>query len=130
MTGPDGGSGVSVIKGCKNPAQAMKFNDWLNTQIDALVSQGLVVAAKGTMKTPEAVKSFYGGQDVFAELGKANEALNPNFPYIPTFPAVGADMSAAADRAGKGQGKVADIFQAAQDSSVKSLKDAGLPVAN
>lgn len=128
MTGPDGGSGVAVLKGCAHKAEAMEFNNWFNTQIDALVSQGLVVAAKGTMTTPDAVKKFYGGQDVFAELGKANEALNPNFPYIPTFPAIGADMAAAADKAGKGEGKVADVFEAAQNASVKSLKDAGLPV--
>lgn len=129
MTGPDGGSGVVVLKGCEHPAEAMKFNDWLNTQIDALVSQGLVVAAKGTMTTPDNVKAFYGGQDVFAELAKANENLNPNFPYIPTFPAIGGDMAKAADLAGKGEGKVADVFTAAQQASVESLKDAGLPVA-
>lgn len=129
MSGPDGGSGVAVMKGCKNPNEAMKFNNWFNTQIDDLVSQGLVVAAKGTMKTPDDVKTFYGGQDVFAELAKANEAMNPDFAYIPTFPAIGSAMAEAADRAGKGQGKVADVFKAAQDESVKSLKAAGLPVA-
>lgn len=129
MTGPDGGSGVVVLKGCAHPAEAMKFNDWFNTQIDPLVSQGLVVAAKGAMKTPDAIKAFYGGQDVFAELAKANENLNPNFPYIPTFPAIGGDMAKAAANAGSGSGKVADVFTAAQDASVKSLKDAGLPVA-
>jgi multiple sugar transport system substrate-binding protein len=129
MTGPDGGSGVAVIKGCAHPAEAMEFNNWFNTQINDLVSQGLVVAAKGTMTTPADVKAFYGGQDVFAELAKANQALNPNFTYIPTFPAIGADMSQAADKAGKGQGTVAAVFAAAQASSVKSLTDAGLPVA-
>ena len=129
MTGPDGGSGVVVLKGCKNVPQAMEFNNWFNTQIDALVSQGLVVAAKGAMKTPDAVKSFYGGQDVFAELAKANEALNPNFPYIPTWPTLGGDVAQVADKVGKGQGKVGDIFTTTQQSSVTSLKNAGLPVA-
>lgn len=129
MTGPDGGSGVVVLRTCEHPAEAMAFNDWLNTQIDALVTQGLVVAAKGDMQTPDAVKTFYGGQDVFAELAKANENLNPNFLYIPTFPAIGADIAAAADRAGAGQGQVMDIFTAAQESSVTSLRDAGLPVS-
>ena len=129
LTGPDGGSGVVVTKTYPAPAQAMKFNNWLNTQIDPLVSQGLVVAAKGTMKTPAAISAFYGGQDVFAELAKANASLNPDFPYIPTFPAIGADMAAAAAKAGSGEGKVADVFQVAQTKSVQSLKDAGLPVA-
>lgn len=129
MSGPDGGSGVAVSKSCKHVAQAMEFNNWFNTQIDPLVSQGLVVAAKGAVKTPESVKAFYGGQEVFSELGKANEALNPNFPYIPTWPAIGGELAQVADKAGKGQAKVADIFTTAQQASVKSLKDAGLPVA-
>ncbi len=66
---------------------------------------------------------------MFAELAKANASLNPDFPYIPTFPAIGADMAAAAAKAGSGEGKVADVFQVAQTKSVQSLKDAGLPVA-
>lgn len=129
MSGPDGGSGVAVMKGCQHPEQAMKFNDWFNTQIDALTSQGLVVAAKGTAKTPDSVKSFYGGQEVFAELGKANEAMNPDFPYMPTWPAIGDNMKTAAAAAGAGTGSVQAIFDAAQTASISSLKDAGLPVA-
>lgn len=129
MTGPDGGSGVSVMKGCKNPAEAMEFNNWFNTQIDDLATQGLVVAANGTVKTPEALAKFYGGQDVMAELGKANAALNPNFTYMPTWPAVHDAMTKAAADAGAGKGKVAAIFEGAQTASQKSLKDAGLPVA-
>ncbi|WP_232547311.1 ABC transporter substrate-binding protein [Propioniciclava soli] len=129
MTGPDGGFGVVVLRTCDHPAEAMEFNNWLNTQIDALVSQGLVVAATGPMETPEAIRTFYGGQDVFAELATANENLNPDFPYIPTYPAIGAEMAAAADRAGSGQGTVMDIFTTAQEASVSSLEDAGLPVA-
>lgn len=130
LTGPDGGSGVAVIKGCEFPEEAMKFNNWLNTQVDALVSQGLIVAATtGEMSTPDAVKEFYGGQDVNAELGKANATLSANFPYIPSFSAVGGPMKEAADAAAKGTGKVADVFAAAQEASVKALKDAGLPVA-
>jgi multiple sugar transport system substrate-binding protein len=128
-SGPDGGSGVAVLKGCDHPAEAMEFNNWFNTQIDDLVSQGLVVAAEGTMTTPDSVKTFYGGQDVFGELATANAALNPELTYIPTFTAIGADMSAAAAAAGDGSGTVAAIFEAAQAASVKSLADAGLPVA-
>ena len=130
LTGPDGGSGVAVMKGCANPKGAMEFNNWLNTQVDALVSQGLVVATTtGTMKTPDSIKEFYGGQDVFAELSKANANLAPDFPYIPFFSSVGAPMTKAATAAGDGSGKVIDIFKAAQEQSVKSLKDGNLPVA-
>lgn len=129
LTGPDGGSGVAVLKGCEHPEEAMKFNNWLNTQVDALVSQGLVVATTtGSMTTPDSVKEFYGGQDVFAELGTANANLSANFPYIPYFSAVANPMVTAAAAAGDGSGKVADVFSAAQDASVKALKDANLPV--
>ena len=44
-TGPDGGSGIAVVKGCEHPEEALKVADWYNTQVPDLVSQGLVVAA-------------------------------------------------------------------------------------
>lgn len=128
-TGPDGGSGVAVTKGCAHVAEAMEFNNWLNTQVDALVSQGLVVATTtAPMKTPESLSKFYGGQDVFAELGTANANLSKDFPYIPFFSTLGDPMKQAAAAAGAGTGKVADVFTAAQDTSVKALKDGGLSV--
>lgn len=129
MTGPDGGSGVAVMKGCEYPEQAMKFNNFFNTQIDDLVTQGLVVAAKGSMKTPDNVREFYSGQEVFDELAKANEHMTPSFGYMPNFSAVTPEMAKAAAAAGDGSGKVADVFAAAQSASVQTLKDAGLPVA-
>lgn len=129
MTGPDGGSGVAVMKGCEYPEQAMEFNNWFNTQIDDLVSQGLVVAAKGTMTTPDNVKEFYGGQDVFGELAQANANLSADFAYMPYFSSVGPKMSEAAAAAGAGTGSVADIFTAAQSASIQALKDAQLSVA-
>lgn len=127
-SGPDGGSGVAVIKGCAAPAEAMKFNAWFNTQIDALVSQGLVVAADGTMTTPEKVSAFYGGQDVFAELTKANSAMKP-FTYIPGWSAVQANAEVAA-KAADGSGKVADIFTWNADTAKATLTNLNLTVSD
>lgn len=128
-SGPDGGSGVGIMKGCAHPAEAVQFANWFNTQIDDLVSQGLVVAATtGQMKTPEALSTFYGGQDVFAELTKANETMNANFPYIPGFSSVMDPMTQAGSAAADGSGKVEAIFETAQSASVTALKDLGLPV--
>lgn len=127
-SGPDGGSGVAVMSGCDNPAEAMQFNDWFNTQVDDLVSQGLVVAATTQpMTTPDAIAEFYGGQDVYAELATANEITAP-FPYMPTWPAVIDPMVTAAAAAADGSGQVSDIFSQAQAASVSSLENAGLPV--
>lgn len=128
MSGPWGGSGVAVMKGCEHPAEAMAFNNWFNTQLDALASQGLVVAALGDVETPEAIKEAFGGQDVYAELAKANETMNDQFAYIPGWSTVAGPVGEAAAAAISGSGTVADIFTAAGEASVKALKDAGLPV--
>ena len=129
MTGPDGGSGVAVMKGCKFAEQAMQFNDWFNTQTADLATQGLVVAAKGEVKTPEKIATQFGGQDVFGELAKANDKLSSKFPYIPGFSAVGAKMTEKAAHVVDGSAKVMDIFTVAQEASVATLTDLGLPVA-
>ncbi|MDN6793546.1 MAG: extracellular solute-binding protein [Propionibacterium sp.] len=127
MSGPNGGSGVAVMKGCQYPEQAMEFNDWFNTQIDDLVTQGLVTAATGAMTTPDAIKAFYGGQDVFATLNQANEDMNPDWSFMPYFSAIGSDMGAAWPAAADGSAPVSNIFSGAQSSSLKALTDAGLP---
>ncbi|WP_334149385.1 ABC transporter substrate-binding protein [Microbacterium sp.] len=128
LSGPDGGSGISVMKGCEHPAEAMEFNDWFNTQVDDLASQGLVVAAKGSVETPEKMLRQFGDQDVLAELATATENLNPDFPYAPGFSTL-SKMNETAAAAVAGTATVADVFTTAQDTAVTSLKDLGLPVA-
>ena len=128
-TGPDGGSGVVALKGIKHKAEAMKFLDWFNTQIDDLTSQGLVVAATtGSAKTPASWSEFYGGQDVMAEFAAANGNL-ASFSYIPGFSAVGTAMKEKAADAADGKAKVETIFDVAQTASVDTLKDYVLSVA-
>lgn len=128
-TGPDGGSGVAVLKGCEHGKEAMEFLDWFNTQTDALISQGLVVATSGTdVKTPDSWKEYYGGQDIMAEFVKANDNMG-DFTYIPGFSAVATAMTEAASKAASGKGTVADIFAAAQTTSIDTLKDYGLSIA-
>lgn len=128
LSGPDGGSGVSVMKGCEYPAEAMEFNDWFNTQVDDLASQGLVVAAKGSVKTPEKMLRQFGDQDVLAELATATANLNPDFPYAPGFLTL-SKMNETAAAAIAGTATVSDIFTTAQETAVASLEDLGLPVA-
>lgn len=128
-TGPDGGSGVAVIKGTKHKAAVTKFLNWFNTQVTDLVSQGLIVAATTeSPKTPESWASFYGDQDVMAEFTKANDNMG-DFIYIPGFSAVSAAMAEAGGNAANGSGKISAIFDAAQTTSVDTLKNLGLTVA-
>ena len=128
-TGPDGGSGVAVLKGCEHKAEAMEFLDWFNTQVEDLTSQGLIVAANTeTAKTPESWNEFYGGQDVMKEFATANDNMVA-FNYMPGYSAVSAAMQEAADKAADGSGKVADVFPVAQQTSIDTLKNYGLSVA-
>lgn len=129
LSGPDGGSGVAVLKGCEHPTEAMAFNDWFNTQVDDLATQGLVVAATtATPATPEKMSRQFGGQDVMAELITASANMNPDFAYAPGFSSV-STLAQTADEVVAGTKKVADVFAEAQTASVKALKDLGLPVA-
>ncbi|MFC0266289.1 ABC transporter substrate-binding protein [Alloscardovia macacae] len=128
-TGPDGGSGVVALKGTKHKAEAMKFLDWFNTQVEDLTTQGLIVSATtATAKTPDAWSKFYGGQDVMKELVAANNNMG-DFNFIPGYSAVGAAMKETAAKAADGSGKVADIFSVAQTTSVDTLKNLKLSVA-
>ncbi len=128
MTGPDGGSGVAVMKGCEYPAEAMQFNAWFNTQIDDLASQGLVVAALGTPQTSEKMLRQFGGQDVLSELATATANLNPKFAYAPGFASLNK-MNETAAGVADGSSTVADVFTTAQTTAVATLKNLGLPVA-
>ncbi|MEF3403420.1 ABC transporter substrate-binding protein [Agromyces sp. CCNWLW203] len=128
LTGPDGGSGVAVMKGCEHPEAAMEFNAWLNTQVDDLASQGLVVAANGTPTTSDKMLRQFGGQDVLAELAIASSNLSPDFVYAPGFASL-TKMNETAAGVADGSTTVADIFTTAQTTAVATLEDLGLPVS-
>lgn len=128
VTGPNGGSGVAVMDGCEHPAEAMEFNDWFNSQVDDLATQGLVVASNNTPSTPEQISRQFGGQDVYEEMNTANEALNADFVYPPGFSSVSA-INSTASHAGDGSVPVSEVFSDAQTTSVEALENLGLSVA-
>lgn len=127
LTGPNGGSGVAVTSDCENPAEAVEFLNWFNTQTDDLASQGLVLAADDTVETAEKAERQFGGQDVMAEMTTATENLSPDFPYAPGFSTLGS-MNETADRVASGDAEVSDIFDTAQQGAIDALEDQGLPV--
>lgn len=127
-TGPDGGSGLAILKTSKHPAEAIEFANWFNTQLDDLTTQGLVLAATtGAQTTPKAWAEYYGGQDIMKEFATASANMG-DFTFIPGWSAVMAAMAEAGGHAGDNSGKVADIFTAAQKSSIDALKSYGLKV--
>lgn len=126
MTGPWGGSGVVVLKGCKYPEQALKYANWLNTNLKVMASQGLVVAAKGAVPTPDNVMALYGGRDIMKVMAQAGDRLNTKWIYGPTWPAVkqawdGSMTPESVD--------LAKTLETAQKESVQTLEAMGLTVA-
>lgn len=130
VTGPNGGSGVAVLKGCQYPAEAMQFNDWFNQQTASLASQGLVVASsKETPDTPEQMKAFYGGQDVMSELLQANNNMASNVLTIPGYSSVMPKINQAASDLIAGKLKAKDLLDVATTESKATLQNLGLEVA-
>lgn len=131
MVGEDGGSVVGVLKGCEFPAEALAFTDWLNTNTADLMPLGLFPATPAPadgFATPEGLKEFFGGQDIYAEFSTANNNVNVNWSFSPT---TGVTLTGLQD----GMGKLAqdgaplpELFKAAQQASVDSLKAAGINV--
>ena len=130
LTGPDGGSGVAVMKGCQHKAEAMEFANWFNTQVADLASHGLLPAAKDAVATPEKTLRQFGNQDVYQVLTEANGELPSDWGYIPGFSTVTPKMEEKADEVAAGSAKVADIFTVAEETSKQTLKESGLPVAD
>ncbi|WEV58782.1 extracellular solute-binding protein [Bifidobacterium sp. ESL0728] len=127
-TGPNGGSGVAVLKGSKHPAEAMKFLNWFNTQVADLTSQGLIVAATTEKaKTPDTWSKFYGGEDLMKEFATANDNMS-SFTYIPGFSAVNSDIVEKTAKVPDGSVKMKDVFTSAQKTSIDTLKNYNLPV--
>jgi putative lipoprotein len=130
LTGPDGGSGVAVMKGCQHKAEAMEFANWFNTQVADLASHGLLPAAKDAVATPEKTLRQFGNQDVYQVLTEANGELPSDWGYIPGFSTVTPKMEEKADEVAAGSAKVADIFTVAEETSKQTLKESGLPVTD
>lgn len=62
------------------------------------------------------------------EFATANDNMVA-FNYMPGYSAVASAMKEAADKATDGSGKVADVFPVAQQISIDTLKNYGLPIA-
>ncbi|MBV7282257.1 MULTISPECIES: ABC transporter substrate-binding protein [unclassified Corynebacterium] len=128
MSGPDGGSAISVLKGCENPEGATEFANWFNTQIPELTTQGLLPAAKGDVTTPEDLQKVYGEDNVYETIAEANANMNPNFAFSPTWPVVKQQINTDAGKVGSEGMTLDEVLTNAQKQGVSSLKDAGVSV--
>jgi multiple sugar transport system substrate-binding protein len=129
-----GGSSTAVLKGAKYPDEATKFAVWLNTDpksIDLLIQGGYGwPAAKDALQGSALDKAypFFGGQRINDTFAKADAAIDKDWAWIPTTPAVYQHLNDGFQRAIAGQGTFVDAVKDAQAKTVADLQAKGLKV--
>ncbi|MBO3103895.1 ABC transporter substrate-binding protein [Cellulomonas fengjieae] len=124
----NGGGAQLALKGCEHPAEAMKFANWLTTDMDAILSLKSFPAMKtDKMTTPDDVKAFFGGAEVNQELSNYAQTMRP-WRYSPTWTEgmtlLGDSMAAFKD----GTGTLSDLLAALQAQQVESMEAKGISV--
>lgn len=125
--GQNGGTMAAVLKGCEYPAQAVEFANWFTTNVEGLTGLGLLPAAQvDSIETPEILKTYFSGQDIYNEFITANE----NAATVTWAPQISETFRIMGDTQAKvGAGStVDDVFVAGQKAAVDSLTKVGLKV--
>lgn len=125
--GQNGGSVLAVLKGCDYPKESVEFAHWFTTNNEGLTGLGLLPPTQvSSLETPEQFKTFFGGQAIYDEFIAANQ----NAPQIHWAPQIAEMIRVFGDglaKVGNG-GTIAQAYQDAQDTALKSLTDAGAKV--
>ncbi|MFI6599220.1 ABC transporter substrate-binding protein [Nonomuraea sp. NPDC050536] len=133
-TGNVGGSPNAVLKGCKNPKEAVEFATWMSTDRgafdDLVVNGGLFPTTADGASLPSIAKGrpFYGDQPVFQTFAKAATTVSPTFAWGPTTPAVNDAFNTEVGKVVTKGGTLLDALKAVQAKAVASIKDKGLSV--
>jgi multiple sugar transport system substrate-binding protein len=129
-----GGSSTAVLKGAKYAEEATKFAVWLNTDpksIDLLIQGGYGwPAAKDALHGSALDKPypFFGGQKINDVFAAADPAINKDWAWLPTTPAVYQHLNDGFQRAISGKGTFVDAVKEAQAKTVADLQAKGLKV--
>lgn len=131
-----GGSSIAVFKGTDHLYEATKFALWLNTSDEALTalneSANIYPATTAGLQLPSLQEGveFYGGQKIYDVFAEAAAQVNPDFVWGPTMTQTYADVSDGFQKAVTGQGTLLDALDAAQKSTIDTLKAQSIPVAD
>lgn len=125
--GQNGGTMAAVLKGCEHPAEALEFANWFTTNVEGLTGLGLLPAAQAdSIKTPEILKEYFSGQDIYDEFIIANEKA-ATVTWAPQISETFRVMGDSQAKVGVGS-TVGDVFAAGQKAAVDSLTSVGLEV--
>lgn len=110
VTANSGGSAVVVLKGCKAPAAALEFANWLDTSeqsMSVLASPsggGLYPASVAVQKDPvvNSDVAFYGNENIYQQFKASAALVNTDWDWGPVqaqvYNAVGDSISAVANK--------------------------------
>lgn len=132
-SGDWGGSTVAFMKGNKHLYESVKFNNWLNTDPEALAMTnklgGLYPAALAGSKLPalSAGVPYYNDEKIFDVFAESSKNIDTSFTWGPTQKTVNLALQDAMAKAAAGDGKLTDALSAAQDAALKSMKDQDIP---
>ncbi|MCM2416023.1 extracellular solute-binding protein [Streptomyces sp. RKAG290] len=130
--GNNGGSSTAVLKGCKNPKEAVEFADWFssNTQSaeNLIKNTGIYPAATDALSLPAVNQSseFFGGQNIYDVFKEAAANTDTNWQWGPTMTQVEADFTDGMKKANSGGGSFADALTGTQSKTLSAMKAQGL----
>ncbi|MEO7016195.1 MAG: extracellular solute-binding protein [Leifsonia sp.] len=123
----NGGSQLMVLQGSKHSAQALKFANWLDTNVSGLLKLGLFPAATTQkIQTPAAIEKFFGGADVYSLLSKAATNVKTQWLFPPIYTTVGPTNSDEVAGVLSGNGTLPDLLTQVQSDSLSAFKSAGI----
>jgi multiple sugar transport system substrate-binding protein len=132
-SGDWGGSTVAFMKGNKHLYESVKFNDWLNTDPEALALEnklgGLYPAATAGLQLPALTQGvpYYNNQKIFDVFADSSKNIDTTFTWGPTQKTVNLALQDAMAKAAAGSGTLTDALAAAQDKALSSMKDQAIP---
>jgi multiple sugar transport system substrate-binding protein len=123
----NGGSTMLVLEGTEHAAESLEFANWLNTNVEGLLSLGLFPATQGaTIATPENISTYFGGQDVYGLLAEAAENIDTPWLFPPTYADLSKEVTDGIAEVTNGQGTLPDLFERLQESSLTGFEQAGI----
>ncbi|MGI5508950.1 ABC transporter substrate-binding protein [Streptomyces sp. CA-106131] len=132
-SGDWGGSTVAFMKGNKHLYESVKFNEWLNTDPEALALEnklgGLYPAANDGLKLPALSQGvpYYNNEKIFDVFADSSKNIDTSFSWGPTQKTVNLALQDAMAKAAAGKGTAGDALSAAQEAALKSMKDQAIP---
>jgi multiple sugar transport system substrate-binding protein len=129
-----GGSSTALLKGADQPAEAVEFAVWLNTDMDsiALLSAGgygwpgAEIDLEGSPLDKE--DPFFGGQNYNQVFAEADQMVDKEWTWIPTFGETAGGMADGFKTAVESGGSLTDVLTDLEEQTIADLENKGLSV--